>query len=66
VLDQIIDDNSRAPNNTVAGNCRAAAIVDAASNHLADGNNRIHCNTNAGQQDTKSVDYYCKPGLACS
>lgn len=57
MLDQIIDDNSRAPNNMVAGNCRAAAIVDAASNHLADGNNRIHCNTNAGQQDTKSVDY---------
>lgn len=65
MLDQIIEDNLWAPNNTVIDNCLAVAIVDAGSNHLADGNNRIHCNTNLGQQDIKSVDQY-KPDFAYS
>lgn len=63
MLDQIINDNSWAPNNTVMGGNCLAAIVDAGSNHLADGNNRIHCNKNVGLQDTKSVGY-CKYDFA--
>ena len=63
MADQIIDDNYWAPNNTViGGNCLAVAIVDAGSNRLADGNNRIQCN-NVGPQDTKSVGY-CKHDYA--